>query len=242
MRKVFIDTPINGEFHLSALDSKHIITVLRHVPGDLLIITDSLGTAFECKLTRIDKNLAYFEPLKRIDSLIRHEPVILAAGLLKKDKFEWVIQKSVELGVDEIVPVQMMNCVVKLDAERQDDKVSRWLRIARESAKQCGRLDIPKIKPVTGFSDLPAMYKDYRFIVPYEKESDNSLKNIAKEVQSGGVVICIGPEGGFDPSEIELLIKQVPRIQTVSLGKNILRAETAAIATVSIIMYERGIG
>ena len=164
--------------------------------------------------------------------------VILAAGLLKNDKFEWVVQKAAELGVSAIVPVQMKHCVVKLNDTRRKDRRLRWQRIAQEAAKQCGRNDIPDVTDVLSFTEVLDTYGTMPVIIPFEKET-RPLRECCATVRTGDVVICIGPEGGFSDGEIAAASMR-EQCQTVSLGPRILRAETAAIASLAIIMYERG--
>jgi 16S rRNA (uracil1498-N3)-methyltransferase len=240
MRKIFVDFPISGSFLLSEADSRHILVVLRHNIGDRFMVTDSQGDTYECVLTGQERQQAVLEPIERIcQAGSHHHDVVLAAGLLKSDKFEWVIQKSVELGVTAILPIQMKHCVVKLNQSRWLEKKKRWQRIALEAAKQCGRDDVPVIGDILDFTDLVKDYGSYHFIIPYERETA-PLQEVCAQTRHEDVVICIGPEGGFAPAEITYLSHTLPWNRTVSLGPRILRAETAAIAAVSIIMYERG--
>ena len=241
MRKVFTDFPITGPFELSASDSRHVLLVLRHKVGDLIQVTDSTGTTYACLLTRMENHVACLSPAHKVNEPEASAgPVILAAGLLKNDKFEWVVQKAVELGANCVVPVQMAHCVVKLNETRRRDKVERWQRIAMEASKQCGRDDVPSVGPVMDLAELAQTYGEHRFLVPYEEETA-PLHEACHQVLTGGVVICIGPEGGYAPEEIDFLRNHVSWMRTVSLGKRILRAETASLAALSIIMYERGI-
>jgi 16S rRNA (uracil1498-N3)-methyltransferase len=240
MRKIFTSFPLTSTFELSSDDAHHVVVVLRHKVGDSIAVTDSTGTTYDCSITRIENHAVFLAPAHKIsDAVISNGKVILAAGLLKNDKFEWIVQKAVELGADRIIPVQMDHCVVKLNEMRQQDKIKRWQKIALEAAKQCGRNDVPEVTAVFDIPKLVKEYSDVRFVVPYEQETA-SFHHICQEVGDGDVVICIGPEGGFDKNEIALLCEKVPWCRTVSLGTRILRAETAAIAAISIIMYERG--
>lgn len=240
MRKVFTNTPISGPFLLSPDDTRHVMTVLRHRVGDTLAVTDSTGQTFSCRITASDGRQATLEPIELLEARQeRQGEVILAAGLLKNDKFEWVVQKATELGVSRVVPVQMAHCVVKLNDARRKDRCARWQKIAAEAAKQCGRNDIPQIGDVVSFEGLVRDYGDKPFLIPYERET-RPLRDVCASVQTGDVVICIGPEGGFAPEEIALAEARLAACATVSLGPRILRAETAALAALSIIMYERG--
>ncbi len=240
MRKVFVNFPITSAFYLSADDSHHIITVLRKRQGDSIAVTDAAGVTYDCRIREADSQRALLEPLEKTGQKDGSSGrVILAAGLLKNDKFEWVVQKAAELGASMIVPVQMEHCVVKLNDTRRRDRRLRWQRIAQEAAKQCGRDDIPEVADVLSFPELLKAYGTMPFIIPFEKET-RPLRDCCAAVQTGDVVICIGPEGGFAREEIERAVTELASCQTVSLGPRILRAETAAVAALAIIMYERG--
>ena len=172
MRKVFVGFPITSDFILSPEDSRHIVTVLRKRQGDRVPVTDAEGVTYECRIKKADSQQTLMEPLHRTGE--RPESagrVILAAGLLKNDKFEWVVQKAAELGVSAIVPVQMEHCVVKLDDKRRQARLERWQRLALEAAKQCGRDDVPDVAPVMSFTELVDAYADTRFVIPYEQET-----------------------------------------------------------------------
>ena len=239
MRKIFTDFPICGTFELSADDAHHVVVVLRHTVGDTLNVTDCTGATYECFITRMEGHSAYLTPARKIsDGPSSNGRVILAAGLLKGDKFDWVVQKATELGAGRIVPVQMEHCVVKLNDTRRKDRRLRWQRIAQEAAKQCGRNDIPDVTDVLSFTEVLDTYGTMPVIIPFEKET-RSLRECCATVRTGDVVICIGPEGGFSDGEIAAASMR-EQCQTVSLGPRILRAETAAIASLAIIMYERG--
>lgn len=240
MRKIFTDFPIIGDFELSAADARHVVVVLRHTIGDMLPVTDSTGTTYECCITGMENHGARLTPVRKVQEK-EETPgdVILAAGLLKNDKFDWVIQKATELGVTTIVPVQMDHCVVKLNDTRKQSRKDRWQRIALEAAKQCGRSDVPTVADVQTIASLVAAYGNMRFLVPYERETA-PLRAACHDVRHGDVVLVIGPEGGFAPSEIDYLQQTLGWCHTVSLGPRILRAETAALAALSIVMYERG--
>jgi 16S rRNA (uracil1498-N3)-methyltransferase len=241
MRKVFVDFPINGPFALSSNDSRHILLVLRHVNGDRILVSDTTGKTYSCVITDTANHIATLDPVEIIEDIdVTADPVILAAGLLKGDKFDWVVQKATELGASMIVPVEMAHCVVKYQDKRALEKVVRWQRIALEAAKQCGRKDVPEIHAIVPLKKLPESFPDARFLVPYELE-DAPLNLVCQDIKAGKLLICIGPEGGFDPDEIAFLRKNTNWMRTVSLGSNILRAETASLATLAIILYERGL-
>lgn len=240
MRKIFTDFPICGNFTLSADDAHHVLVVLRHTIGDVLPVTDNTGATYECVITAMEGHSAILMPTRKIsDGDEKAGDVILAAGLLKSDKFDWVVQKATELGVSRIIPVQMENCVVKLNETRRKSRQERWQRLALEAAKQCGRSDVPPVDDVVDFYTMVQQHKEERFVIPYERETA-PLAEVCRHVQTGNVLICIGPEGGFSPKEIQYAGECAPWCRTVSLGPRILRAETASLAALAIVMYERG--
>lgn len=240
MRKIFTDFPICGTFELSADDAHHVLVVLRHTVGDTLNVTDCTGATYECFITRMEGHQAWLTPAKKIaDGPETSGRVILAPALLKGDKFDWVVQKAVELGASRIVPVQMEHCVVKLDDKRKTARMIRWQRIAKEAAQQCGRGDIPEVAAPCSFAALVDTYADMRTLIPYEQETA-PLAEACHDVRTGDVLVIIGPEGGFAEKEIAYANAHLAWCRTVSLGPRILRAETASLAALSIIMYERG--
>lgn len=240
MRKIFTDFPICGTFELSAEDAHHVLVVLRHTVGDTLNVTDCTGATYECFITRMEGHSAWLTPAKKIaDAPEDNGQVILAPALLKGDKFDWVVQKAVELGAGRIVPVQMEHCVVKLDDKRKAARLARWQKIAKEAAQQCGRSDVPQVAAPCPFPELIAAYGDTRTLIPYEEETA-PLADACHDVRTGDVLVIIGPEGGFAKGEIAYAQEHLDWCRTVSLGPRILRAETASLAALSIIMYERG--
>ena len=164
----------------------------------------------------------------------------LYQGLPKADKMELIIQKTTELGIYKIIPVDMVRCVVKLDEKDIKKKIERWQKIAEGAAKQSKRDIIPKIENKLKLKDLINKIKEYDiFIVAYEEEEEKTLKQVLKKLENKNnykIGILIGPEGGIDLKEIEILKENGAII--VTLGKRILRTETAPIAMVSNILYE----
>ena len=158
---------------------------------------------------------------------------------------EYIIQKSVELGVSEITPLNMKRCVVKIDIKDESKKIQRWNKISEVAAKQCGRNIIPKVNSVAKIKEIGDLCNDYDIIlVAYEGEKNNKLKKVLKELKSIyntdkilKTAIVIGPEGGIDKEEVEELNK-IDNTKIITLGDRILRTETVALNMTSIIMYE----
>ena len=151
---------------------------------------------------------------------------------------ELIIQKAVELGAAEMIPVAMKNCVVKLDAKKAAAKTARWQEIAKSAAKQSKRSRIPVVREPVNYREAVALAGELDVVLlPYENERGMAAtREVMERIAPGqSVGIFIGPEGGFDPSEIALAKEE--GMHLVSLGKRILRTETAGLATLSILMY-----
>lgn len=228
-----------NEIIIDGSDVNHIKNVLRMKQGDKLLVAGGNNKEFVCSIGSFedDRIILHIDSTSLTD---RELPVkvTLFQGLPKGDKMEWIIQKCVELGVFEIVPVSMKRCVVKLDEKKAKGKVSRWQSISESGAKQCGRNIVPKISEVMSFNKAMEYAKGLDMvIVPYELcEGMDATQKALSSIKPGmNVGVFIGPEGGFDISEIEL--SKALGFTPVSLGKRILRTETAGMTVMAILMY-----
>lgn len=220
-------------------DVNHIKNVLRMKIGEKVLISDGNDREYICYLTEIDDE-EVLASIEDIDGPTRELPikVTLFQGLPKGDKMETVIQKMVELGVYEIVPVAMKRCIVKLDAKKAQAKVKRWNAISESAAKQSKRGIIPKVlEPLTFKQALLKAQEMDMVLVPYEEAKNmEETRKIINQVTSGmEVAIFIGPEGGFAGEEIEEALKNGGK--DITLGKRILRTETAGMAIMSVLMF-----
>ena len=240
MRKIFTDFPICGTFELSADDARHVVLVLRHTVGDTLPVTDVTGTTYECFITRIEGHSAYLTPAKKLsDPAASTGMVTLAAGILKGDKFDWVIQKATELGAYEIVAFPSSRCVMRLDAAGAQKKLDRWQKIAASAAAQSGRGRIPQVLALPSFADAVKRAAGCELaLLPYENEHALSLRRAVGEAAFETVSIMTGPEGGF--SEDEVRLAQEAGMQICTLGPRILRCETAPLCALSAVLYAAG--
>ena len=221
-------------------DVNHIRNVLRMKPGEEILVSDGQGRDFSCVIQQIEADrvtarIADVEGEKRELSA----RLYLFQALPKGDKMELIIQKAVELGACEIIPVETKRCVVKLDAKKAQSKTARWNSIAESAAKQSKRQIIPRVHSVLGWKEALeyAAGLDLCFI-PYEEAADmRRTKELFAQVQAGmSVGIMIGPEGGFCESEIEAA--EEAGIYPVTLGRRILRTETAGMMVLSVLMYQ----
>ena len=244
MPKFFVtsDKISDSQIIIDTEDVAHISRVLRLGEDDFLTVCDSQGTDYEAEIVSLGQK----EILCKINSksMSASEPnikVTLFQGLPKASKMEYIIQKTTELGITEIVPAKLSRCVVKIDNKKDEaKKLDRWQKISESAAKQSGRGIIPKISPIMTLDEIIEISKEFDlFFVPYECEEQKTLRNVLlskKDIKTVGFLI--GPEGGFDIAETEKL--RSAGIDTVTLGKRILRTETAGEAVLAMTMYEIG--
>lgn len=239
MYKFFVDNNsiIDNKVFIYGENANHIINSLRCKIGEKIEISSGDGFDYLCSIEEVlkDKVIA-----KIIDCFGNEsEPnikITLYQGLPKAEKMELIIQKCVELGIDEIVPINTNRTIVKLDG-KEDKKLKRWNKISEVAAKQSRRGKIPKIQPIINFDKaIKEAFKNNLNIIPYEKETKNNIKSIIKNFKGKNIGVFIGPEGGFSEKEIELAINN--NIMPITLGKRILRTETAGFITTAILLYE----
>lgn len=220
-------------------DIRHIIHVLRMKAGEHLTVCDTKGFDYSCEIAGIsDKDIALKIISKNKTTSEPEVNVILYQGLPKQEKMEFIIQKSVELGISKIVPVETERAIVKL-RDKEDKKVARWQKISEAAAKQSCRGIIPFIENPISFKDavLSSLATDLS-LIPYELEEKKGIKPYMEGFKGKSISIFIGPEGGF--TEAEIKFASVNKIMPVTLGKRILRTETAGLVALSLIMYELG--
>lgn len=223
-------------------DVLHIQKVLRFKEGDMLSLCDSAGFDYNAVITEFTENSIICTIKSKTKS--NTEPnikVTLFQGIPKASKMDYIIQKTTELGISRIVPCIMERCVVKINDEKSaEKKLERWRKVAEEAAKQSGRGVIPEIYEPMIFNDaVTEMLKSDLYFAPYEGECKTHIKPVLLSVKDPETVsFIIGPEGGFEIAEIEkICAAKIPRI---TLGKRILRTETAGESVLSMIMYEIG--
>lgn len=241
MHRFFVEPyDIQGEIiTVKGTDVNHIRNVLRMKHGEQAEIHDGTGKRYQCVLKEAEEKQVLFRIREyEQDDRELSSKIYLFQGLPKGDKMEFIIQKAVELGVYEVVPVGMHRCVVKLDEKRAGKKLVRWNSIAEAAAKQSGRSRVPAVHSVLSFQEA-LEYADLLdvILVLYEKEENmRETKQIMKKILPGqSVGIFVGPEGGFEEWEAEQAVRG--RARTVSLGRRILRTETAGLAALAILMY-----
>ena len=241
MHNFFVDKSRIGEheIRIGEADRNHIRNVLRMKPGERITVSSGGRLSYTCRIKEYTEEAVVAEILDvRETEQELTSKIWLFQGLPKNDKMELIIQKAVELGVYAVVPMATKRAVVRLEGKKEETKRRRWQGIAESAAKQAKRMIIPEIFPVRPFKEAAALAEklDVR-LIPYELAEDMAhTREIFSNISPGqSVGLFIGPEGGFAPEEIEEAVTRY--IQPITLGRRILRTETAGIAALSVLMY-----
>lgn len=241
MQRFFVTPDQVGEdkIRIQGSDVNHMKNVLRMRPGEEVMVSDGNNRQYRCRVEDYPDGEAVLAILEAglVDTELPSR-IYLFQGLPKQEKMELIVQKAVELGVCQVIPVQTRRCVVKLDAKKAAKKVQRWQQIAESAAKQAGRGYIPAVSEVVTFQEALAFSEalDIR-LIPYElADGMEGTRKILDGIRPGqSVGIFIGPEGGFEKEEVSRAVEA--GAMPITLGKRILRTETAGIAVLSILMY-----
>lgn len=228
-----------GKIILEGPDVNHIKNVLRMRPGEDVRISDGSGKVYLCCVDDYEEGTAVLDILKELDSDTElPSEIVLFQGLPKGDKMDWIVQKAVELGVHAVVPFSAKRSVVKLDEKKAKKRQERWQAIAKGAAEQSGRSRIPEVRQVLTFAGALDAASDLDVVlIPYELEEgmEKTARIIGNIAPGQSVGVFIGPEGGFEETEVEQAEER--GAEPITLGKRILRTETAGLTTLSILMY-----
>ena len=222
-------------------DVNHIKNVLRMRPGEEVAVSNGIdGREYRCGILALEEDCVRLE-LRFIkeDGVELPAKIYLFQGLPKADKMELIIQKAVELGAFQVIPVAMKRSVVRLDDKKAAKKADRWNSIAESAAKQAGRSRIPEVTMPLSYKEALKMAEELDVtLLPYELAGGMEVtREVIRQIKSGqSVGIFIGPEGGFEPEEVDAAVSMGARV--ITLGRRILRTETAGLATLAILMFE----
>lgn len=231
--------------HIEGPDARHLAAVMRAKPGDRIVVADGLGREAEAVIERVSPDVVVARPDRWLEET--NEPAVritVAQGLPKGDKMETVIQKGTEIGAVCFIPFVSERTVVQLDERKQAKRLERWSRIAKEAAEQAHRGIVPEVTPVAAWTQLLERVGDYAAAYfCYEKEQTLAFRSLLAERKAGlpekaDFLLIVGPEGGF--SEGEAREAEAAGCLPVSLGRRILRTETAALVGLSCMLYEYG--
>ena len=229
---------IKGENeYIEGSDVNHIVNVLRMKPEEELLISVKGDWDYLCKIVDIETDRVNLKVLESMEQRELPVNITLLQGIPKSDKLEMIIQKAVELGVSEIIPVKTKRVVVKIDEKKVGTKVNRWNAIAESAAKQSKRSIIPKVHEPMSIDNALEIVKDFGVkLIPYENADgiDKTRKILDNMDKTKNIAVFIGPEGGFEESEVEMIKNS--GFEVITLGKRILRTETAGLALLSNIM------
>ena len=240
MKKIFIPTPLDEIIELPKDVTHHVLHVFRHNMEKPITVTGSDNRCGIYQITDEVDGIAQAKLIEYVATDVSSYRTILVQSLLKGEKLEWVLQKATELNVDTIYLVSTANCVAKYDDKKLQSRVSRGEKIMVEAAQQCGRNQLPTLIVGETLSQVLTIEADALKLVAYENEDGHSIKSALQSVHTNqtltDVLICVGPEGGYQEKEINAIIESGGK--SVSLGTTILRAETAAIGSLAMIQYE----
>ena len=242
MRRLFYPGELTPEIRITGGDAHHL--VMRAQLGDVHVVAGADGRAARMTVMAVARDAVTL----RLDSYVEDDAparaeVILVQALLKGEKTDFVVQKAVELGAAALHPIVTEHVVVRYDAKKAAAKTARWQKISDEAAKQCGRSSLMHVAPVGSIDSIladAALFgrADTAVIFCYEGERMQSVRSVLRAVTAARIVLIVGAEGGFSPSEAARL--SAAGTQPVSLGRRILRAETAALAALTVVQYELG--
>jgi 16S rRNA (uracil1498-N3)-methyltransferase len=238
MPRFFINYVPEEQVVIAGEDARHIARSLRMQSGESLILCDSIGTDYNGRIESVADDRIVVRVLNFCKSVA--EPgvrVTVYQGLPKADKMDSIVQKSVETGAVGIVPVMTARCVSKPDEKTAAKKIIRWQKIAQEAAKQSGRGIIPQVAPLTDFRQAVKQAAQAGEIILFFEGGGQSISKLANG-ETRELAIFIGPEGGFEQSEVDFAVENGAAVGT--LGARILRTETAPIAALSAIMLATG--
>lgn len=242
MHRFYVDSSniLEKEILIDGSDVNHIKNVLRLTKGEGIVVCDGQGKDYYCVISDVATGevRAQINEIKSANTELKTK-IYLFQGLPKKDKMELIVQKAVELGVYEIIPVKMNRTIVKIENEKKElNKLNRWQTIANEASKQSRRGILPKVNRILSFKQAVEQAKELDCVIlPYELAKDMGYtRKVLEEVcQSSSIGVFIGPEGGFEEYEVEEIENIGGRI--ITLGSRILRTETAGLATLSMLMF-----
>jgi 16S rRNA (uracil1498-N3)-methyltransferase len=239
MRRIFIQGPLSDFMDVKGEAARHIGLSLRMAVGNFLGVAGQDGRCGEAEIVRITSDCVTLALKNICDSTEPPIDVWLAQALPKGDKMDLIVQKSVEMGIKGVFPLQTTHCIVRYEESKQAEKLRRWQKISQEASQQCGRGIIPEIGP---FLTLEGLFdrtpQDTRVLLLYEGKGRQGLRSILTHDFCGSWVLIVGPEGGISEKEAFYCLERGARL--AGLGPRILRTETAGLAALSAILYECG--
>ena len=245
MKRIFLEDLTADKITIRGDDARHLAYSLRARRGDRLTAVDRSGRSAVIELTDFDRNAINAQRVGEIQLVAVDRKIILADCLPKQNRFDTIVEKATELGVDRIVPLISDRTIARPNSFREKAKLERWTRIAKESAEQCARDTIPEIGNIrdldTWLNEItPIDEKNFFLLFCWEKEQSTTVREVLSDFKASGadknLIVLIGPEGGFSDREVRRII--VAGGVSVTLGKRVLKTDTAAISVLAMINYE----
>lgn len=224
--------------YIDGQEARHILNVMRLRENDKVIVFDGTGKEYTGFIKQTKPKSLTVEIIStrapKVDTL---PEITLAQAILKKEKMDYVIEKATELGVHGIIPLVSERTIVRFENDKAIDKLTRWKKIAIEAAKQCGRCDVPEIKDVQKFYNAIDNINNFDLaLMGCLSEDTIAFKEAVSDFKTGKIIVFIGPEGDFTPDEI--LMAKDTSCKFISLGKRILKSDTAGLFVLSVLNYE----
>ena len=239
MKRIFLENVTGEVVTIEGGDANHLARSLRARRGDKITAVDGAGNCAVMELIDFDKEKIMARRVSKVEKISVERKIILADCLPKQNRFDNIIEKATELGVEKIFPLISERTIARPGGARIQSKLERWKKIAKEAAAQCARDTIPEIENIRGLDDwLKEIYPledDTLLLFCWEEEKDTTVRKILSAWKKN-IIVLIGPEGGFSPREAQA-IKSFGGV-SVTLGKRILKTDTAAISVLAMINYE----
>lgn len=219
-------------------EAKHILNVMRLAEGDKVIVFDGTGKEYTGFIKDTKSKALTVEVISVVVPKNESIPKItLAQAIPKKAKMDYIVEKATELGVNTIIPILSERTIVKFEKEKENAKTIRWKKIANAAAKQCGRSDVPTVEDVEKFYNVIDRIDKYDLsLMACLMEGTISFKEALSNFKNGNIIVFIGPEGDFTPEEIEMA--KETSCKFISLGKRVLKSDTAGIYALSVLNHE----
>ncbi|MFH1394827.1 MAG: 16S rRNA (uracil(1498)-N(3))-methyltransferase [Candidatus Omnitrophota bacterium] len=228
------------EIVIEGREAHHVADVMRLQPDDKIVVFDGTGNEYTGFIKKVNKKTKriIIEIVSTKHPLAEKSPeIVLAQALPKKDKMDYIVEKSVELGVSRIVPLITKRTIVRPGEAGGRKKVERWGKIAVEASKQCGRLNVPRIDDIALYSNMVQELEEYDLVVfACLMQRTVSIKKVLSDFKTGKILVFVGPEGDFTPEEVFLADRGNTRF--VSLGRRVLKSDTAGLFILSVLSYE----
>lgn len=241
MKRIFLEDLTVAELKISGQDARHLAYSLRARRGDKITAIDKAGNCAVIELIDFNNDTVKARRVGEIQKIAVESKIILADCLPKQNRFETIIEKATELGVDKIQPLISERTIARVGGVREQNKLERWRRIAKEAAEQCARDSIPEIGDIRNLDEwlkeIFPLNENWLFLFCWENECETTVREVLSNYKDSNIIVLIGPEGGFSEREVSE-IKSAGGI-SASLGKRILKTDTAVISVLAMINYER---